>query len=80
MHVEDFRRHHTVPNRLYFDKTRFKGSINDLKSMSGADINSDHNLFLADIETRLRRIRKLQRIKQLWNLGKERSSERRFIR
>ena len=37
-------------------KQRFRGSIKDVKTMPGADIDSDHNLLVADVNTRLKRI------------------------
>jgi endonuclease/exonuclease/phosphatase family metal-dependent hydrolase len=37
-------------------KQRFRNSVKDVQTLPGADINSDHNLLVATICTRLKKI------------------------
>ncbi|XP_026467839.1 craniofacial development protein 2-like [Ctenocephalides felis] len=39
-------------------KNRFRNSVKDVKTFPGADIDSDHNLFTAVLETKLKNMRK----------------------
>ena len=39
-------------------KQRFRNSIRVVKTLPGADIDSDHNLLVAEVETRLKAIKK----------------------
>jgi hypothetical protein len=39
-------------------KQCFRNSIRDVKTFPGADIDSDHNLLVAEVQTRLKRIKK----------------------
>jgi hypothetical protein len=39
-------------------KQNFRNSIGDAKTLPGADIDSDHNLLVAEVQTRLKAIKK----------------------
>jgi hypothetical protein len=39
-------------------KQCFKNSLRDMKTLPGADIDSDHNLLVAEVQTRLKAIKK----------------------
>ena len=62
-----------VRNRYQIDyilvKQRFRNRIRDVKTLSVADIDSDHNLLVAEVETRSKAIKKLGRGNQngIWN-------------
>jgi hypothetical protein len=60
-------------------KQRFRNSVKDVKTMPGADIDSDHNLLVADIETRLKKIWKRGKRKSKWNLDRL-QSEREIVK
>jgi hypothetical protein len=42
-------------------KQRFRNSTRDVKILPGADIDSDHTLLVAEVQTRLKAIKKLRR-------------------
>jgi len=50
-------------------KQRFRNSIRDVKTLPGADIDSDHNLLVAEVQTRKQAIKNLGRGNQngIWN-------------
>ena len=50
-------------------KQRFRNSIRVVKTLPGADIDSDHNLLVADVQTRLKAIKKQGRGNKngIWN-------------
>ena len=50
-------------------KQRFRNSVKDVQTLPGADIDSDHNLLVATICTRLRIIR-FHKKKPRWDLEK----------
>ena len=60
-------------NRYQIDyilvKQRFRNSIRDVKTLPGADIDSDHNLLVAEVQTRKKAIKNLGRGNQngIWN-------------
>jgi hypothetical protein len=60
-------------NRYQIDyilvKQCFWNSIRDVKTFPGADIDSDHNLLLVEVQTRLKAIKKTGKRKQneIWN-------------
>ena len=56
-------------------KQRFRNSISDAKTLPGADINSDHNLLVAEVQTRLKAIKKAGKKKPKWNLEQIKSKE-----
>ena len=51
-------------------KHRFRNSVNDVQTMPGADIDSDHNLLVAKICTRLKKIIRFQKRRPQWDLEK----------
>ena len=55
-------------------KQRFRNSVKNAGTLNGADINSDHNLVVADISTRMKIIRRKTNIKVKWNLEKFRGN------
>jgi len=42
-------------------KHRFRNSVKDVQTLPGADVDSDHNLLVAKICTRLKKIIRLQK-------------------
>ena len=54
-------------------KQRFRNSISDLKTLPGTYIDSHHNLLVAEVQTRLKAIKKLGRGNQngIWNESRE---------
>ena len=61
VHMEQTRRQETIPNRLH--------SVAATLTLPGADIDSDHNLLVAEVQTRLKSIKKLRRGNKngIWN-------------
>jgi hypothetical protein len=51
-------------------KRRFRNSVRDVRTLPGADIDSDHNFLFAKICTRLNKIIRYQNRKQRWDLEK----------
>jgi endonuclease/exonuclease/phosphatase family metal-dependent hydrolase len=51
-------------------KQRFRNSVKDVQTMSGADIDSDHNLLVATICTSLKKIVRIHKRKPRWDLEK----------
>ena len=51
-------------------KHRFRNSVKDVQTLPGADIDSDHNLLVANICTRLKRIIRFQKRRPQWDLEK----------
>jgi hypothetical protein len=51
-------------------KQRFRNSVKVVQTQPGAYIDSDHNLLVAKISTRLKRILRLQKRKPVWDLEK----------
>ena len=51
-------------------KHRFRNSVKDVQTMPGADIDSDHNLLVAKICTRLKKIIRFQKRRPQWDLEK----------
>jgi exonuclease III len=51
-------------------KQRFRNSMKDVQTLPGADIDSDHNLLVAKICTRLKKITRFQKQKPRWGLEK----------
>jgi hypothetical protein len=51
-------------------KHRFRNSVKDMHTLAGADIDSDHNLLVAKICTRLKKILRFQKRRPRWNLEK----------
>ena len=51
-------------------KHRFRSSVKDVQTLTGADIDSDHNLLVAKICTRLKKIISFQKRKPQWDLEK----------
>ena len=46
-----------------------------MKTLPGADIDSDHNLLVAEVQTRLKAIKKAGKSKPKWNLEQIKSKE-----
>jgi endonuclease/exonuclease/phosphatase family metal-dependent hydrolase len=51
-------------------KQQFSNSVKDVQTQPGADIDSDHNLVVAEICARLKRIIRFQKRKPLWDVDK----------
>jgi hypothetical protein len=51
-------------------KQCFRNSIRDVKTLPGADIDSDHNLLVAEVQTKLKAIKKDEKRKLKWDLEK----------
>ena len=51
-------------------KYRFRNSVKDVQTLSGADIDSDHNLLVAKICIRLKKIIRFQKRIAQWDLEK----------
>jgi hypothetical protein len=51
-------------------KQRFRNSIRDVKTLPGADIDTDHNLLLAEVQTRLKTIKRAGKRNPKWNFEK----------
>jgi hypothetical protein len=51
-------------------KQRFRNSVKDVQTLPGADIDSDHNLLVATICTRLKNIIRFHKQKPSWDLEK----------
>ena len=51
-------------------KHRFRNSVKDVQTLPGADIDSDHNLLVAKICTRLKKIIRFQKRRPQWELEK----------
>jgi len=51
-------------------KHRFRNSVKDVQTLPGADIDSDHNLLVAKICTRLKKIIRFQKRRPQWGLEK----------
>ena len=51
-------------------KHRFRNSVKDVQTLPGADIDSEHNLLVAKICTRLKKIIGFQRRRPQWDLEK----------
>jgi hypothetical protein len=51
-------------------KHRFRNSVKDVQTLPGADIDSDHNLLVAKICTRLKKIIRFQKRRPQWDLEK----------
>jgi len=52
------------------DKHRFRNSVMDMQTLPGADIVSDHNLLVAKVRTRLKKIIRFQKNRLRWDLEK----------
>ena len=51
-------------------KHQFRNSVKDVQTLSGADIDSDHNLLVAKICTRLKKIIRFHKRRRRWDLEK----------
>ena len=51
-------------------KHRFRNSVKDAQTLPGADIESDHNLLVAKVRTRLKKIIRFQNSRPRWDLEK----------
>jgi hypothetical protein len=49
---------------------QFRDSVKDVQTLPGADIDSDHNLLVAKICTRLKKITRFQKRRPKWDLEK----------
>ena len=56
-------------------KQHFKNRRRDVKTLPGADIDSDHNLLVAEVQTRLKEINNDGKRKPKWNLERIKSKE-----
>ena len=48
----------------------FRNSVKDVQTLPGADIDSDHNLLVAKVRTRLKKIIRFQNSRPRWDLEK----------
>ena len=51
-------------------KHRFRNSVKDVQTLPVADIDSDHNLLVAKVRTRLKKIIRFQNSRPRWDLEK----------
>jgi len=51
-------------------KHQFRNCVEDMQTLPGADIDSDHNLLVAKICTRLKKIIRFQKRRPRWDLEK----------
>jgi hypothetical protein len=51
-------------------KQRFRNSVRDVQTLPGADIDSDHDLLVATICTRWKKIMRFHKRKPRWDLEK----------
>jgi len=51
-------------------KHRFRNSVKDVQTLHGADINSDHNLLVAKVRTRLKKMIRFQKSRPRWDQEK----------
>jgi hypothetical protein len=51
-------------------KCRFRNSVKNVHTLPGADINSDHNLLVAKVRTRLKKMIIFQKTRPRWDLEK----------
>jgi flagellar biosynthesis component FlhA len=51
-------------------KHRFRNSVKNVQTLAGADIDSDHNLLVSKVRTRLKKIVRFQKRRQQWDLEK----------
>ena len=51
-------------------KHRFRNSVKDVQTLPGADIDYDHNLLVAKVCTRLKKIIRFQKSRPRWDLEK----------
>ena len=51
-------------------KHRFRNSVKDVQTLPGAQIDSDHNLQVAKVRTRLKKMIRFQKIRPRWDLEK----------
>ena len=51
-------------------KHRFRNSVKDVQTLPGADVDSDHNLLVAKICTRLKKIIRFPKGRPQWDLEK----------
>jgi len=51
-------------------KHRFRNSVKDVQTLPGAGMDSDHNLLVAKVRTRLKKILRFQKSRPRWNLEK----------
>ena len=51
-------------------KRRFRNSVKDGQTMPGADNDSDHNLLVAKVRARLKKIMRFQKSRPRWDLEK----------
>jgi len=51
-------------------KHRFRSSVKDVQTLPGADIDSDHNILVAEVQTRLKKIIRFQKSRPRWDLEK----------
>ena len=51
-------------------KHPFRNSVKDVQTLPGADIDSDHNLLVAKVLTRLKKSVRFQKSRPKWDLEK----------
>jgi len=51
-------------------KYRFRISVKDVQTLPGAEIDSDHNLLVCKVRTRLKKIIRFQKSRPRWDLEK----------
>jgi hypothetical protein len=56
-------------------KQCYRNSIRDVKTLPDADIDSDRNLLVSEVQTRLTSINKAGKRKPKWNLERMKSKE-----
>jgi Metal-dependent hydrolase len=64
VHMEQTRRQERHQIDYILVKQRFRNSVRDVKTLPGADIDSDHNLLVAEVQARLKSIKNAGKRKQ----------------
>ena len=68
--MKEPKRQEMLPIDYILVKQRFRNSIRDMKTLPGAETDSKHNLLVAEVQTRLKAIKKTWKRKPKWNLEK----------
>ena len=72
-HMEESRRQETISNRLHSCEATLQEYI------PGADIDLDHNLLVAEVQKKLKAIKKAGKWKPKWNLERIKSNENHLV-
>ena len=68
VHMEGTWRLESTSVGLHIVKHRFKNSVKDVPTLPRAYIDSDHNLLVAKVRTKLKKIIRFQKSRPRWDL------------